>query len=47
MIEGSVLRVRPIIMTVATTVIALLPLMWSTGEGSDVMKRIAAPVVPA
>jgi copper/silver efflux system protein len=44
-IAGSVMRVRPIIMTVATTVIALIPLMWSQGEGADVMKRIAAPMV--
>ena len=44
-IAGSVMRVRPIIMTVATTIIALLPLMWSQGEGADVMKRIAAPMV--
>lgn len=44
-IEGSVMRVRPIIMTMATAVIALLPLMWSQGAGADVMKRIAAPIV--
>jgi len=43
--EGSVKRVRPILMTVATDVIGLLPIMWSTGTGADVMKRIAAPVV--
>ncbi len=44
-IEGSVMRVRPKVMTVATTIIGLLPLMWSTGQGADVMKRIAAPMV--
>jgi Cu(I)/Ag(I) efflux system membrane protein CusA/SilA len=32
-------------MTVATTFIGLLPIMWATGTGSDVMKRIAAPMV--
>ena len=42
---GSVQRVRPILMTVATDVIGLLPIMWSTGTGSDVMKRIATPLV--
>ncbi len=43
--EGSVMRVRPLIMTVVTTIIALLPLLWSTGAGADVMKRIAAPMI--
>jgi Cu(I)/Ag(I) efflux system membrane protein CusA/SilA len=43
--EGSVKRVRPILMTVATDVIGLLPIMWSTGTGADVMKRIATPLV--
>jgi Cu(I)/Ag(I) efflux system membrane protein CusA/SilA len=43
--EGAVDRVRPKIMTVATTIIALLPIMWGHGAGSDVMKRIAAPMV--
>ncbi len=42
---GSVQRVRPILMTVATDVIGLLPIMWSTGAGADVMKRIATPLV--
>ena len=42
---GSVQRVRPILMTVATDVIGLLPIMWSTGTGADVMKRIATPLV--
>ena len=44
-IEGAVKRVRPKVMTVATTFIALVPIMWSTGTGADVMRRIAAPVV--
>ncbi len=43
--RGSVQRVRPILMTVATDVIGLLPIMWSTGTGSDVMKRIATPLI--
>jgi len=43
--EGAVKRVRPKMMTVATTFIALLPIMWSHGTGTDVMKRIAAPMV--
>jgi len=42
---GSVQRVRPILMTVATDVIGLMPIMWSTGTGADVMKRIATPLV--
>ena len=42
---GSVQRVRPILMTVATDVIGLMPVMWSTGTGADVMKRIATPLV--
>jgi len=44
-LDGSVQRVRPKMMTVTTTVIALLPLLWSTGAGADVMKRIAAPMI--
>jgi Cu(I)/Ag(I) efflux system membrane protein CusA/SilA len=43
--EGSVLRVRPKLMTVATTMIGLLPIFWSSGVGADVMKPIAAPIV--
>lgn len=43
--QGAVKRVRPKFMTVATTFIALIPIMWSTGAGADVMKRIAAPLV--
>lgn len=43
--EGAVRRVRPKIMTIGTTIIGLLPILWSSGTGSDVMKRIAAPMV--
>ncbi len=43
--HGAVRRVRPKIMTAATTLIALVPIMWSSGTGADVMKRIAAPMV--
>ena len=43
--EGTVLRVRPKVITVATMLIGLVPLLWATGSGSDVMKRIAAPMV--
>jgi Cu(I)/Ag(I) efflux system membrane protein CusA/SilA len=44
-LEGSVQRVRPKLMTVATTMIGLVPLLWSTGAGADVMKRVAAPMI--
>jgi Cu(I)/Ag(I) efflux system membrane protein CusA/SilA len=44
-IEGAVERVRPKIMTVATTLIGLLPVMYGVGAGSQIMKRIAAPMV--
>ncbi|PKN28713.1 MAG: CusA/CzcA family heavy metal efflux RND transporter [Deltaproteobacteria bacterium HGW-Deltaproteobacteria-21] len=44
-IEGSVLRLRPKLMTVSTTLIGLLPIMWSSGVGADVMKPIAAPII--
>jgi Cu(I)/Ag(I) efflux system membrane protein CusA/SilA len=44
-LEGSVLRLRPKLMTVATTMIGLIPIMWSTGVGADVMKPIAAPII--
>jgi Cu(I)/Ag(I) efflux system membrane protein CusA/SilA len=43
--EGAVLRLRPKLMTVATSLIGLIPLMWATGTGSDVMKPIAAPMI--
>ncbi|MDP1644723.1 MAG: CusA/CzcA family heavy metal efflux RND transporter [Thiobacillus sp.] len=44
-IQGALLRVRPKMMTVAVIVAGLLPVMFSNGVGSDVMKRIAAPLV--
>ncbi len=44
-IDGAVLRVRPIIMTVAATIGGLLPIMLGGGTGSEVMRRIAAPMV--
>jgi Cu(I)/Ag(I) efflux system membrane protein CusA/SilA len=44
-IQGAVRRVRPKMMTVAAAFMGLLPIMWSTGSGADVMKRIAAPMV--
>ncbi len=44
-IEGALLRVRPIMMTVLTIIIGLLPIMLSSGTGSEVMRRIAAPMV--
>ena len=43
--HGAVKRIRPKIMTAATTFIALVPILWSTGTGADVMKRIAVPMV--
>ena len=44
-VEGSVLRLRPKIMTVTTAMIALVPIMWSTGVGADVMQPVAAPMI--
>jgi len=44
-VKAGVLRVRPIIMTTATTVLALLPILLSTGAGSEIMRPIAAPTV--
>ncbi len=43
--EGAVERVRPKMMTVTAIMAGLLPIMWSTGAGSEVMRRIAAPMV--
>ncbi|OSN02085.1 efflux RND transporter permease subunit [Lonsdalea populi] len=43
--EGAVLRVRPKAMTVATIMAGLLPVMWHSGTGSEVMQRIAAPMI--
>ncbi|MEJ2690945.1 MAG: efflux RND transporter permease subunit, partial [Deltaproteobacteria bacterium] len=44
-LEGAVKRLRPKFMTVATMALGLIPIMWSTGTGADVMKRIAAPMI--
>src|SRR5205807_8234958 len=44
-LEGAVQRVRPKMMTVMAILMGLLPIMWSTGTGADMMKRIAAPMV--
>src|SRR3974377_1674164 len=44
-VNGAVKRLRPKVMTVACLLFCLLPLMWSSGSGADVMKRIAAPMV--
>jgi Cu(I)/Ag(I) efflux system membrane protein CusA/SilA len=44
-VEGAAARVRPLVMTVATTVLGLLPLLWEAGVGADVTARTAAPLV--
>ena len=44
-VEGAAKRLRPKFMTMATTALGLIPIMWATGTGSDVWKRIAAPMV--
>jgi Cu(I)/Ag(I) efflux system membrane protein CusA/SilA len=44
-VEGAALRIRPIAMTVAVIISGLLPIMWGSGTGSEVMRRIAAPMV--
>jgi Cu(I)/Ag(I) efflux system membrane protein CusA/SilA len=44
-VHGAVKRVRPKMMTVAAAMMGLMPIMWSAGAGSDVMKRVAAPMV--
>lgn len=43
--EGAVKRLRPKVMTVAVMFMGLVPILWSTGAGSDVMRRIAAPMI--
>ena len=43
--SGSVLRLRPKLMTVSAVMAGLVPIMWSTGVGSDIMKPIAAPII--
>ncbi|MHB9039408.1 MAG: efflux RND transporter permease subunit [Melioribacteraceae bacterium] len=44
-VEGSVLRLRPKLMTVFTAMVGLIPIMWSNGTGSDVMKPLTAPMI--
>ena len=44
-VHGAVKRVRPKMMTVTAAFMGLMPIMWSTGAGADVMKRVAAPMV--
>ena len=44
-VEGAALRIRPVAMTVAVIIAGLLPIMWGSGTGSEVMRRIAAPMV--
>jgi len=44
-VEGALLRLRPKLMTVLTIMVGLLPIMWGSGTGSEVMRRVAAPMV--
>ncbi|MBK9097413.1 MAG: efflux RND transporter permease subunit [bacterium] len=44
-VEGSVMRLRPKLMTVGTSMVGLIPVMWATGTGSDVMKPLTAPLI--
>jgi Cu(I)/Ag(I) efflux system membrane protein CusA/SilA len=44
-IHGAVRRIRPKTMTVMAILMGLIPIMWSTATGADVMKRIAAPMI--
>jgi len=44
-VSGAARRIRPKFMTAATMFIGLVPILWATGTGADVMKRIAAPMV--
>ena len=43
--QGAGLRLRPIMMTVLATIIGLVPIMFGSGTGSDVMQRIAGPMI--
>ena len=43
--QGAVERVRPMMMTVASTMLGLLPILWGGGTGASVMKRIASPMI--
>ena len=44
-VDGAAKRIRPKFMTTATMFLGLVPIMWSTGSGADVMKHIAAPMI--
>jgi Cu(I)/Ag(I) efflux system membrane protein CusA/SilA len=44
-VHGAVKRIRPKLMTVAAAMMGLMPIMWSSGTGADMMKRVAAPMV--
>src|SRR5260370_36103861 len=44
-VDGAAKRLRPKFMTFATMSIGLVPILWSTGTGSEIMKRIAAPMI--
>jgi copper/silver efflux system protein len=44
-LEGAVLRLRPKLMTVGTALLGLVPILWATGTGADLMKPIATPMV--
>ncbi len=44
-VEGAAQRIRPKLMTVLTTMVGLVPVLWSIGTGADVMRRIAAPMI--
>ena len=44
-VEGAVLRLRPKIMTVVTSMMGLIPVMWATGAGADMMKPLTAPMI--
>ncbi len=44
-IDGAGMRLRPVLMTASATIIGLLPVMWGDGTGSEVMRRLAAPMV--
>ena len=44
-VDGASQRIRPMLMTSLASFMGLLPILWSTGAGADVMKRIAAPMV--
>jgi Cu(I)/Ag(I) efflux system membrane protein CusA/SilA len=45
-VDGAARRIRPKVMTVAAMIAGLAPILWSMGDGADVMKRIACPMIP-